>query len=371
MTCQTNLMFLTCEYSGVGFTAQPVRKGDLEIQLRKGMGNNFPTLQAGTHFYVVVEGCSSCCEYMRVTGKDGDKLIVQRGLGSTCDCINSNAKVSYDVSNRYFYEDWANYIPLKATGPLNFDCSTNTLSVDCAELFKSGCGGCDCGEGATGGSGEVTGLRGPQGEQGPPGPTPTNINVSSTGVLTFSFSDGTSIQATGKVPRGPKGDKGDTGDQGSRGDAGANGADGGGIANAKMDGDDLLLYKDDGTEIRVRGVRGPQGEQGPPGPPGPPGPAGGTSGGSSGGSSGGTGGSGSGIGDGGGTGTTGSTFEEELAALANIVNIITAEDFKERYIALLKKYKRPPFDTESSGTESSGTSGTDNSGGGTFDITTP
>lgn len=255
MACNNNLVFISCEYSGIGFTSKAVPEDATRIQLMKGHGKNFPPVTKGSHFYITIEGCNSCCETMRVVGIDGDVLEVERNLGDACTCIKSNAKVSYTSSNKEFFEDINNVIPLNVQSPLKFDCNTNTLSVDCAELFKGGCGGCDCGEGCddnTGGNVVTGGLRGDKGDKGDPGPLPTGINVSSTGALTFTYPDGTTIQATGRVPKGPKGDKGDNGDPGRQGDPGTTGEPAPSVKVGRANGTDLILTMSDESQVLIK-----------------------------------------------------------------------------------------------------------------------
>ena len=272
MACNNNLVFISCEYSGIGFTSKAVPEDATRIQLMKGHGKNFPPVTKGSHFYITVEGCNSCCETMRVVGIDGDVLEVERNLGDACTCIKGNAKVSYTSSNKEFFEDINGVIPLNVQSPLKFDCNTNTLSVDCAELFKGGCGGCDCGEGCDDNAGVnvVTGgLRGDKGDKGDPGPLPTGINVSSTGALTFTYPDGTTIQATGRVPKGPKGDKGDNGDPGRQGDPGAVGEAAPSVKVGRANGTDLILTMSDESQVLIKdaiplSVKGDKGDKGDP-----------------------------------------------------------------------------------------------------------
>ena len=234
MACNNNLVFISCEYSGIGFTSKAVPEDATRIQLMKGHGKNFPPVTKGSHFYITVEGCNSCCETMRVVGIDGDVLEVERNLGDACTCIKSNAKVSYTSSNKEFFEDINGVIPLNVQSPLKFDCATNTLSVDCASLFKAGCGGgCDCGEGGCdecgdkpNDAGTTSGLRGPKGAKGDNGETGRQGDAGVAGDsaakiataradgldLVFTLSDDSVVRAQNAIPAPLKGDKGDKGD---------------------------------------------------------------------------------------------------------------------------------------------------------------
>lgn len=254
MACRSNLVFLSCAQSGCGFTSKAVSDETTRIRLMRGHGKNFPKAGGGLHYYITVEGCNTCCELMRVIDKDEDTLIVERGLVSACSCIGSNAKVTYNTNNVHFFNDINNVIPLNVISPLRWDCETNTLSVDCAELFKSGCGECGCEEGSddnytTGG----VGLRGEKGEKGDTGPGIVGANVSPSGVLTFVLDNGESIVATGRVPRGPRGEKGDNGATGSQGDAGTSG-EATTFVGGERRGTDMVLKTADDQEVVVKGA---------------------------------------------------------------------------------------------------------------------
>ena len=280
MACKSDVVFLPCEYSGVGFTARPVPDDSTRIQLMKGHGKNFPPVTKGFHFYITVEGCNSCCEKMRVIGIEGDVLVVERGLSEACTCIKSNARVSYTTECKEFYKDITSVLNLNVQSPLAFDCATNTLSIDCSALFKKGCGcGCECDEGkeengantpASEGQPSTGGLRGQKGDKGEPGPLPIGINISATGSLTFTYPDGTTIPATGKVPRGPKGDKGDPGEVGRPGDPGTAGDTAPSIAQISADGRTLVITMSNDEVKRVENsipapVPGAKGDKGDPG----------------------------------------------------------------------------------------------------------
>lgn len=262
MACNTNLQYLGCGYSGVGYTSQSVGKKDDYIQLMRGHGSNFPDVRPNSHFYITVEGCNSCCEVMRVVRKEQDRLYVERGLGDACSCISSQARVEYNTENPYFFNDINNVVPINVQAPLRWDCTTNTLSIDCSELFKSGCGGgCDCedendGVGNNAGGG---GLRGEPGKPGKDGATVASATISATGLLTFVMSDGSTVVATGTLPKGGKGDKGDPGKDGKPGVFPLSGA---------MQGENLVITMSDDSEIVVEGAKGGKGDKGDQGDPG-------------------------------------------------------------------------------------------------------
>ena len=103
MACDKPLIFLSCDSSGQARTAQAVNINDTVIQLMRGQGSRFPEVPNGKWFYIRVVGCDSCCETMRVVGRDGDKLHVQRGFGTQCTCIKSNSLITYTTDTQYFH----------------------------------------------------------------------------------------------------------------------------------------------------------------------------------------------------------------------------------------------------------------------------
>lgn len=267
MSCSLGLIFLPCSRSGKGLTAKALDPDGRKLQLMAGHGSRFPDVVGGGHYYVRVEGCNSCCEVMKVVGKDADVLIVERDYGTQCNCIHSNSSVQYSLDNAFAYQDLAAYIPIKVTDPLSWNCETNTLSIDCSKLFDGSCGdcGCDCENGTP--DNEVTGsganLRGGKGDKGDPGVGISNITITAAGFMTVTLDNGKVIQA-GKVPQakgvpGDKGDKGDKGDQGDKGDPGKS------IAGVRVDNYEMIVTMEDGTETNVGNIRGAKGDKGDPG----------------------------------------------------------------------------------------------------------
>lgn len=134
MACPTRYVPLPCAMSGVGFTATTTQRSSGSIQLQAGHGANFPEVAGGKFYFVHVESrCGSCCEHVRVVGKAGDTLHIQR-LGQGCECIPSNARVRYDGMSREAVFAIAQEVPFNVVDPLVWDCETRTLSVNCAKL---------------------------------------------------------------------------------------------------------------------------------------------------------------------------------------------------------------------------------------------
>lgn len=134
MACAPRYAGLPCHLSGVGFTAIPAPLGSAVLQLQAGHGAFFPALNAGQFFYAeVTSDCNDCCEVVRVTARNGDQLTVVRG-SPTCECIKSNARVRYVSDTRDAILAIAADVPFEVQSPLVWDCSTRTLSIDCAAL---------------------------------------------------------------------------------------------------------------------------------------------------------------------------------------------------------------------------------------------
>jgi hypothetical protein len=131
MTCPALLEPLACQQTGVAYLAAPYTAGSTALVLQEGMGAAFPVPSGGRVFYVDVGGCG-CCARLQVTGRVGDTLTV---IPSTvCSCLSAGARVSYAASSPEHMrliarESMPIFLP-----PLKYDCATNTVSVDCAQL---------------------------------------------------------------------------------------------------------------------------------------------------------------------------------------------------------------------------------------------
>ena len=223
----------------------------------------FPDLTDGGYFYIRVSGCKSCCEIMKVVAKDGDVLTVERNFGTQCSCIHSNATVEYSLDNAFAYKDLTQYVPIKVTDPLTWNCETNTIGVDCSKLFSKDCG-CDC-EGPSEPSGNIGGggtggLRGERGEKGDRGDGIDIMVVSATNRLLVTLTNGKVIDA-GALPQA-KGLPGPPGERGEKGDPGPRGEDGARVTSARREGDNLFIDTSDGQSFNAGDITGPQGPKG-------------------------------------------------------------------------------------------------------------
>lgn len=226
--CKQRLQTLPCDKLGYGYTSHPLGASDTVLHLMRNQGNSFPPLVEGQYFFVSVKMCDTeCCETMRVIARDGDDLTVERT--NPCDCISSNARVTYLDSGREYVQALAREIGLNVEDPLVYNCETNTLSLDCTKLNMGGDCGCGSGKDEAG-----VGKRGPQGERGADGKdgvSVTGITIDDTNTLKWTDNKGkTHTIGTIIPPQGQKGDAGPQGPQGPQGPAGPQGEDAGAIS---------------------------------------------------------------------------------------------------------------------------------------------
>lgn len=277
MTCVLNLVPLPCDRTGVGFTSSPLQQTSNKLHLLKGQGRQFPTLIGDEYFYVRIAGCNNCCEVAKVVAVDGDVFTIDRTSGSKCDCVQSNARVSYEWNNIQVVEDIVRSVGINVVSPLKYEPCSRTLSVDCKELFAADCGGCGCGEGAVSNqtpASSTPGARGAKGEQGEPGVGIAQLTVSASGQLLYTLTSG-DTKSAGTLPMS-KGAKGAEGPKGDRGEQGPKGEDGAHIATISVVDTTATVTMSDGATTTVdvsslKGERGPAGEQGERGEKGDPG----------------------------------------------------------------------------------------------------
>lgn len=277
MNCELNLVPLSCDRTGVGFSASPLSADSNRLRLLKGHGKHFPQIARPQYFYVRIAGCNNCCEVAKVVDIDGDVLVLDRTSGSKCECVQSNAMVEYEWNNLQVIKDIASSIGLNVVSPLKYDACTRTLSVDCKELFAADCGGCGCGEGVPEQpvpQGGGTGARGPRGEKGEAGVGIAEFTISPAGKLLYTLTDGSSRSA-GTLPQA-KGTPGEQGPRGVPGEQGPKGEDGATLATATMQNTNMVFTMSNGDTVSLdatplKGEKGDDGEQGPKGEKGDPG----------------------------------------------------------------------------------------------------
>lgn len=137
MACPVIYPSLPCLLSGQGYTAQPTPLGAATLQLQNGHGAQFPALMPGQWFYAeVTDSCYQCCETVRVVGRAGDTLTIER-QSNTCGCIKANARVRYVSSSREAILAIASEVDLNAQAPLYFDCESRSLMLDMDALVEA------------------------------------------------------------------------------------------------------------------------------------------------------------------------------------------------------------------------------------------
>ena len=130
MPCPVRYPGLPCHLSGVGYTARPALLGSASLVLQSGHGAQFPALTAGQFFFAeVVDACGD------VVDVDGDTLAIVRD-SPTCDCFASNSRVRYVSDSREAILAIAAEVPFDVVEPLEWDCATRTLSINCAKLAE-------------------------------------------------------------------------------------------------------------------------------------------------------------------------------------------------------------------------------------------
>lgn len=279
MKCELKLVTLDCSLTGVGYTSQPLSSNDNKLRLLKGHAKHFPTILNGEYFYVRIKGCDNCCEIAKVIAIDEDTFTLERTIGSKCECISSNAMVSYDYNNLQAILDVASSVGVNVLSPLKYDECTRTLSVDCNELFAADCGGCGCGEGIPPDQGgqPSTGLRGEKGEKGDPGVGVKLLTISASGQLLYTLTNDFTASA-GTLPVA-KGERGEQGEQGERGEQGEPGTPGVSISDIKLTDDNFtFVLTNNDTKVvdatPLKGEKGDTGDKGEKGDTGDTGPAG-------------------------------------------------------------------------------------------------
>lgn len=135
-TCAPEYVPLPCSLSGLGNTSKAFQTGDTKLQLMQGHGAYFPDVPAGSFFYVtVISSCGDCCEEMKVTAKSSDVLTVER-LDGACDCFQSNSRVRYNAYSKLAVQAIAEELPFNVVSPLEWDCETRTLTINCEVMIQ-------------------------------------------------------------------------------------------------------------------------------------------------------------------------------------------------------------------------------------------
>lgn len=167
--CPARIQQLDCDKSGKSFLRAPWLGGN-RIPLIINDGAQFPdiTLAEGHFFVDIKDSCGGHCATIKVTGKEGDDLIVEPLQEPAC--FSSNSKVTYHTGAQ-FIQAIVREVGINAQTPLFYDCKTHTIGIDCHELANNP----DCGCGTSGTNNIGAGTVGPQGPSGAPGRDGTGI----------------------------------------------------------------------------------------------------------------------------------------------------------------------------------------------------
>lgn len=134
-TCEQIYADLPCGRSGVATLTKPIDESNTKLTLAEGHGDCLPDPSDHQHFYIrVIDPCNGCCEHMRVVKKANDELEVERD-GSQCECISAPARVEYDSNSNRAVLDKASALSFNVVSPLEWDCETRTLSLNCEALM--------------------------------------------------------------------------------------------------------------------------------------------------------------------------------------------------------------------------------------------
>lgn len=140
MKCSPSYANLPCSKLGAGYTRFRNGIGSDKLFLRLNHGDAFPDLAEGEYFYAhIVSPCNKHCTRVKVIRSEGDSLTLESGLTA---CFNELSRVSY-ILDAQAVAEIAAQVGVNVVEPLIYDCSTNTLSIDCQKLRQmlAKCGG--------------------------------------------------------------------------------------------------------------------------------------------------------------------------------------------------------------------------------------
>ena len=101
MNCELNLVPLSCDRQGVGFTSHPLSEDSNRLRLMKGHAKHFPVLEGQQYFYIKIRGCKGCCETAKVIGIEEDTFILDR---TTSGLFMGRHSCSSGYSQFYWYQ---------------------------------------------------------------------------------------------------------------------------------------------------------------------------------------------------------------------------------------------------------------------------
>lgn len=133
-TCDTKYAQLPCHQTGVAYTHSKTNVGDTVLRLQQKHSAQLPILGAGQFFYATLtDACNKRCQQVKVVAVDmvNDTVTLDTPLA---DCMSSNARLRYDICDVNAILAIAESVGLNVTPPLQYDCNTRTLSINCVQL---------------------------------------------------------------------------------------------------------------------------------------------------------------------------------------------------------------------------------------------
>lgn len=134
VNCKSCYAELACEKTGVGFVHTPVEIGATVIRLQHGHAQHFPVLQECEYFFAhITDACTKMCEQIRIidVNTDNDTITLATPMTS---CFSSNSRIMYDVRSVSAIRAIASEVGINVVAPLEYNCETRTLSINCQEL---------------------------------------------------------------------------------------------------------------------------------------------------------------------------------------------------------------------------------------------
>lgn len=134
MACTTNLVYLPTNLTGTGCVKKITGTPNV-ITLFKDDVSNFPSLTVGKHFYAVIHSrCANSIVKVTAVDTTTNQFTVEWPEGQPLNCIPTGSRIVYSLSNQYALQEMIDMSPVNVTSPLVYNCSTRTISIDCAAL---------------------------------------------------------------------------------------------------------------------------------------------------------------------------------------------------------------------------------------------
>lgn len=129
MSCPSLLEPKNCLQTGMASVVNTVPVGGTSLELESGGGVRFPAPSSGRVYYAIVYGCG-CCNIVKVTNLVGDTLTIE----PVNSPIVAGSFIEYSTALVENIELIARSVMPTFMPPLQYDCVTNTVTIDCAAL---------------------------------------------------------------------------------------------------------------------------------------------------------------------------------------------------------------------------------------------